>query len=31
MKLRQAGTVGYGVRKGDRVNSGELDTQELLI
>lgn len=31
VKLRQAGAVGYGVRKGERVNSGELDTEELLI
>lgn len=31
MKLRQAGAVGYRLRKGDCVNSGELDTEELLI
>lgn len=26
MKLRQAGAVAYGIRKGDRVNRGELGT-----
>lgn len=31
VNLRQAGAVGYRLRKGDCVNSGELDTEELLI